>query len=235
MAATAMTARLAARRRDVTSPLPRAPEAVVFDMDGLILDTEALYRDAILAAGRAQGVEVEPAIYLGIVGMPSAASRVWVAERLAGVDMDRLWDDTRAFFHDAADRGIPLKSGAVALLDRLDELGLPRAIATSSRHANVERHLGQHDLAKRFTTIVAREDYAEGKPAPDPFATAAARLGKAPNACLALEDSLNGVRSAAAAGLMTVMVPDLIRPEPADCALCVAVARDLDEVRSWLA
>lgn len=218
----------------VASPLPRFPEAVVFDMDGLILDTEALYRDAILAAGAAQGVVVEPAIYLGIVGMPSAASRVWVGERLANVDLDRLWRDTRDYFHDAADRGIPLKPGVAALLDKLDDLGLPRAIATSSRHANVDRHLGQHDLARRFTTIVAREDYAEGKPAPDPFATAAARLGKPPETCLALEDSLNGVRSAAAAGLMTVMVPDLITPAPADCALCVAVARDLDEVRSWL-
>lgn len=218
----------------VVSPLPRFPEAVVFDMDGLILDTEALYRDAIIAAGAAQGVVVEPAIYLGIVGMPSAASRVWVGERLANVDLDRLWRDTRDVFHAAADRGIPLKPGVAALLDKLDDLGLPRAIATSSRHANVDRHLGQHDLARRFTTIVAREDYAEGKPAPDPFATAAARLGKAPETCLALEDSLNGVRSAAAAGLMTVMVPDLITPAPADCALCVAVARDLDEVRSWL-
>lgn len=217
----------------MTSPLPRRPEAVVFDMDGLILDTEALYRDAILAAGAAQGVVVEPAVYLGIVGMPSAASRGYVAERMPGVDMERLWDDTRRFFHEAADRGIPLKPGVVALIDRLDELGLPRAVATSSRRVHVDRHLGQHDLARRFTTIVAREDYAEGKPAPDPFATAARRLGVAPAACLALEDSLNGVRSAAAAGLMTVMVPDLIEPAPGDCDLCVAVARDLDVVRGW--
>lgn len=216
------------------SPLPRVPEAVVFDMDGVILDTEVIYRDAILAAGALQGMEVPPAIYLAIVGMPSAASHSFVADALGHlIDTDRLWDDTRRIFHDIADRGIPLKPGILALLDRLDQLGLPRAIATSSRHGNVNRHLGPHDLLDRFTTIVAREDYADGKPSPDPFLTAAARLGKAPGLCLALEDSLNGVRSASTAGLMTVMVPDLITPAPADCALCVAVARDLDEVRGW--
>lgn len=216
------------------SPLPRRPAAVVFDMDGVILDTEVIYRDAILEAGALQGVVIAPAIYLAIVGMPSAASRDLVAAALGhAMDVERLWADTRRIFHAIADRGIPLKPGIGALLDRLDELRLPRAIATSSRRANVDRHLGPHDLLGRFDTVVAREDYVAGKPAPDPFLTAAARLATAPAACLALEDSLNGVRSAATAGLMTVMVPDLIQPEPADCALCVAVARDLDEVRGW--
>jgi HAD superfamily hydrolase (TIGR01509 family) len=218
------------------SPLPRRPAAVVFDMDGVLIDTETIYRDAIVAAGAAQGVSVPAAVYLGIVGMPSAASRLYVAERLPGIDIDRLWDDARRRFQAAADRGVALKPGVVGVLDRLDALGLPRAVATSSRRATVEHHLGhQHGLLGRFSAIVAREDYAAGKPAPDPFLAAAAALGVAPAACLALEDSRNGIRSAAAAGLMTVMVPDLIAPDAADRALLVAVARDLDEVAGWLA
>jgi beta-phosphoglucomutase-like phosphatase (HAD superfamily) len=82
--------------------------------------------------------------------------------------------------------------------------------------------------------VVAAGDYAQGKPAPDPFLLAAARLGVAPGLCLALEDSHNGVRSAAAAGTMTVMVPDLLEPTPEIAALAFAVLPDLHAVRRLL-
>ena len=106
--------------------------------------------------------------------------------------------------------GVALKAGVVELLDHLDALGLPAAIATSSNPAMVERNLAQHGLTGRFKAIVARGDYEHGKPAPDPFLKAAERLGVAPEHCLALEDSHNGVRAAHAAGMMTIMVPDML-------------------------
>ncbi len=83
----------------------------------------------------------------------------------------------------------------------------------------------------RFDQIICRGDYENGKPAPDPFLTAAERLGVQPRLCLALEDSHVGVRSASAAGMMTVMVPDLLEPTEALRAQCVLVARDLHQVR----
>ncbi len=83
----------------------------------------------------------------------------------------------------------------------------------------------------RFDEIICRGDYEKGKPAPDPFLKAAERLGVEPRLCLALEDSHVGVRSASAAGMMTVMVPDLLEPTEEVCALCVLVARDLHQVR----
>lgn len=88
-----------------------------------------------------------------------------------------------------------------------------------------------HSLMGRFDEIICRDDYEKGKPAPDPFLKAAARLGVEPRLCLALEDSHIGIRSASAAGMMTVMVPDLLEPTEDIRTLCVFVARDLHEVR----
>jgi HAD superfamily hydrolase (TIGR01509 family) len=129
-----------------------------------------------------------------------------------------------------ADSELALKPGVLELLDVLDAHGLPRAIATSSSHRTVQHHLGQHGLAARFPTVVAKGDYVLSKPAPDPFLKAAERLGVDPADCLALEDSLNGVRSAAAAGMMTVMVPDLVAPTADVRALCCLVAQSLVEL-----
>jgi HAD superfamily hydrolase (TIGR01509 family) len=130
-----------------------------------------------------------------------------------------------------AETRLALKPGAVELLDTLDELRLPRAIATSSAHRTVQHHLAAHDLAGRFDAIVGAGDYAFGKPAPDPYLRAAERLGVEPASCLALEDSHNGVRSASTAGMMTIMVPDLLEPTEEVRRLCHLVVPDLHEVR----
>ncbi|HWF00452.1 MAG TPA: HAD family hydrolase, partial [Caulobacteraceae bacterium] len=130
---------------------------------------------------------------------------------------------------------LELKAGVVELLDYLELEAIPRAVATSSGHGSVERQLRPLGLVERFGAIVARSDYANGKPSPDPFLTAAARLGVAPEACLALEDSHNGVRAATAAGMMTIMVPDLLAATQEMRQLCVAIADTLHEVRDLLA
>ena len=98
----------------------------------------------------------------------------------------------------------------------------------------MEAHLGRSGIIPRFHAVVARGDYARGKPNPDPFLTAAARLGISPEDCLALEDSHNGVRAASSAGMMTVMVPDLLDATEEMQALCVQIARDLHEVERWI-
>jgi beta-phosphoglucomutase-like phosphatase (HAD superfamily) len=90
-------------------------------------------------------------------------------------------------------------------------------------------HLGHHGLVERFSTIVARGDYTQGKPHPEPFLTAAARLGVDPRACLALEDSHNGVRAAHAAGMQVVMVPDMLEPTEEMRGLCAHIADSLHE------
>jgi HAD superfamily hydrolase (TIGR01509 family) len=211
--------------------LPRPPSAVVFDMDGLLFDTEALWQEGLLAAATEAGFEVPGEVYDGSIGVRRSQCgdlfRSHLGEDFGFEDFHASW---RRHFWRVAEGRPAMKPGVPELLDLLDQLALPRAIATSSSRASVDRHLASNGLTDRFETIVCRGDYAAGKPAPDPFLKAAERLGVAPWLCLALEDSHIGVRSAAAAGMMTVMAPDLMAPTDDIRALGVLVVRDLYEV-----
>jgi beta-phosphoglucomutase-like phosphatase (HAD superfamily) len=213
--------------------LPRAPAAVVFDMDGLLLDTETLYQEAIVLAAAEGGQEVAQEVFNRTVGLPWAQSRTLLLSHFGETfPVDEFQAAWVRHFWVIAEARLELKPGALELLDTLDQLALPRAIATSSSPRTVERHLTTHDLLGRFNEIVGHGDYERGKPAPDPFLKAAERLGVEPWACLALEDSHNGIRAASAAGMMTVMVPDLLEPTDEIRGLCTFVARSLHEVRS---
>lgn len=216
-------------------PLPRMPVAVVFDMDGLLFNTELLYQAAAALAAAEGGHDISSGIIDRLIGVPWLAGRVLLLEHFgqgfAVEEFEAAW--LRHFWLIAEDR-LALKPGVLELLDTLDELRLPRAIATSSSHRTVQHHLAAHGLDERFHVIVGSGDYVAGKPAPDPFLKAAERLGADPRLCLALEDSHNGVRSAAAAGMMTIMVPDLLAPTDDIRALCAAVANDLHAVRELI-
>lgn len=216
--------------------LPRQVKAVVFDMDGLLFDSESVYRDAMIATAADLGLEMPPELFLKLVGLPWAANvSMLQAHYGPAFDPEGFRQEATRRFHIVADAEICLKAGVVEILDELDVLGLPRAVATSSMHRTVQHHLGQHDLLGRFHALVAQGDYARGKPAPDPFLTAAERLAVDPADCLALEDSHNGVRAAHAAGMMTIMVPDLLDATEEMQTLCIRIAHDLHEVRELLA
>lgn len=211
--------------------LPYRPSAVIFDMDGLLFDTEALWQEALLSAAAEGGREIPDEIYNKSIGVRRS--------QCGGLFLSHFGEDFRfEDFHATwvrhfwliAESKHTLKPGVAELLEILDQLRLPRAIATSSSRTSVERHLTSHGLMDRFDQIICRGDYENGKPAPDPFLRAAERLGVEPRLCLALEDSHVGVRSASAAGTMTVMVPDLLEPTEELGALCVLVARDLHQV-----
>ncbi|HEY5410483.1 MAG TPA: HAD family phosphatase [Caulobacteraceae bacterium] len=216
--------------------LPRTVRAVVFDMDGLLVDTETVSREAMTLAARGMGYELPHDVFIKQVGISFAASGAILAEHFGpAFDVAGFQAESTRRFRAQGELGVALKAGVVELLDFLDSISLPRAIATSSPHQDVERHLGRHGLRERFDTVVAGGDYTRSKPFPDPFLTAAERLGVEPGHCLALEDSHNGVRAAHAAGMMAVMVPDLLEPTQEMHELCVRIIESLHEVRGLIA
>ena len=211
--------------------LPHAPRAVVFDMDGLLFDTEAIYQKAILSAASEAGHDMPASVFQRLLGSPWVASRTMLIDHYGeAFDIDALWAAWMRNFETLITDRQFMKPGVTELLDTLDALGILTAIATSSSQATVRRHLATHGLSDRFGHIVGHGDYARGKPAPDPFLLAAKRLGVLPTDCIALEDSHNGVRSAAAAGMMTIMVPDMLPATDDIAALCVGVADSLHQV-----
>jgi HAD superfamily hydrolase (TIGR01509 family) len=212
--------------------LPRPVRAVVFDMDGLLFDSEKLHARAALTAAKEIGCELDMEVFRRLLGT-TEARRILLAHYGDSYPFDALRAAWGRQFKLLAATELELKPGALDLLDLLDELGLPRAIATSSSHAAARSHLALHGLPERFHAVVAFGDYAASKPAADPFLKAAERLAVDPRDCLALEDSHNGIRAASAAGMMAIMVPDLIEPTEEIQRLCF-VMRSLHDVRTLI-
>jgi HAD superfamily hydrolase (TIGR01509 family) len=215
---------------------PRPVRAVVFDMDGLLVDTEVMVFRAMQRAAGHIGGEMPFGTFQRMVGLTHASSDLILMEHFGeGFDLDAWSAAVSAHFREEVTAGIALKAGVLEILDHLDLAGLPRAIATSSSLQAVQQSLGPHSLVDRFHALITRDVQTRGKPHPEPFLKAAHALGVDPADCLALEDSHNGVRAASAAGMMTVMVPDMLDPTEEMETLCVRIARDLHEVRELLA
>jgi HAD superfamily hydrolase (TIGR01509 family) len=215
--------------------LPRPAKAVVFDMDGLLLDSEVIYCEALTATAAEMGADLPDHVIKRMIGHTWPGSAAVLRDHFGeGFDTDALRTRSVELFYEVADAGIALKAGVVEILDCLDRRGLPRAVVTSSRRKEAEHHLGQHGLLERFDFILANGEYPAPKPDPAPYRAAAERLGLEPAQVLALEDSHNGVRAAARAGMMTIMVPDILGPTEEMHELCIRIARDLHEVRELL-
>jgi HAD superfamily hydrolase (TIGR01509 family) len=205
--------------------------AVLFDMDGLLIDTEAVYIDALQAAAVAMGLEMPIAFCHSMIGIPGPVCDGMIRDFYGpGFAFEAFSDHFDEHARRAFEAGVPLKAGAVELLDFLAACGLPLGIATSSSRATVARYLGRAGLLDRFKAIATRDDVGRGKPHPDVYLEAARRLGVPPANCIAFEDSNAGLTAAHAAGTMAIMVPDIVQPTDEVRAKCLHVAADLHAV-----
>ena len=211
-------------------------KGVIFDMDGVILDSEKLYVRFWCEAGRFYGFPMEEKHALSIRSM----ARQLASEKLRGIFGSSFdYDAVRSKRVELMDKyveenGIELKDGAEDLLMYLKENGYRIALATATPPDRAEKYLKAHDLYKYFDVTVSASMVSLGKPAPDIYLLAAEMLGLSAQSCLALEDSPNGIRSASSAGCVTVMVPDLDLPNDDILTLLHSVANGLCDVKRIL-
>jgi len=207
-------------------------DAVIFDMDGLIFDTERPIRQVILDATLAVGFEMPEAFYQTMIGVPGPECDALIKSHFGpGFPFEIFEGACRSEIARVLGEGVAVKPGAAELLGELHARQVPIALATSSGREHAERHLGAADLRRFFSAVATRNDVSRGKPHPDLFLKAANDLRVAPERCLVLEDSHNGVRAAHAAGCRPIMVPDLLEATDEMRSLCVLIASDLHEVR----
>jgi HAD superfamily hydrolase (TIGR01509 family) len=196
-------------------PLSRPPAAVLFDMDGLLLDSERVALGIMAACARELGLVWNAEVGLRIIGRNVDDSNRILREHYGN---DARLDALPAAFRARYDRhiddhAIPHKPGVTALLDLLDAHGIARAVATSTQRERAARKLERNGLLRRFDALVGGDEVARGKPAPDIFLAAARALDVPPSVCLVLEDSNSGARAALAAHMAVVVVPDLLEPD----------------------
>lgn len=220
------------------APRPgRRPAAVIFDMDGLMLDTEPLAARAWTDAAAILGVAFDHAVTARLIGrnFPDCVALIR-AHHGEDYPVDALMQAWHGAYDDIVEReGIALKAGLLELLAWLDAEAIPRAVATSTRRTRAQAKLERTALAHRFPTLVGGDEIARGKPAPDIFVAAATLLGIAPAECIVLEDSEPGIRGALAAGMAPILVPDGVAPSRELLALDPLVLPSLGAVRSLLA
>ena len=206
--------------------------AAVFDMDGLLLDSERPIRDAWLSAAAELGAPLTQADYLGVVGRNERESDALLLDVFGG-DAALLGATRRRADALIAERfgaaPFDVKPGALRLLRALRVAAIPCAVASSTAHREVERRLERAGLLAFFDAVCGGDEVARGKPEPDLYRLAVERLRVDARGCVAFEDSNYGARAALAAGLAVVVVPDLKPAEPQWQARCLAVLGSLED------
>jgi beta-phosphoglucomutase-like phosphatase (HAD superfamily) len=217
--------------------LSNFPKAILFDMDGLMLDSEPIYHAAWHRAALDLGYAIDEERYLALVGHSNdEADRLMLDMLGADFPLERFKLAWNQHWHQhVAQQGIARKAGIDALLDFVDQAKLVKAVGTSCDRNKAHISLEAAHLYHRFETIIT-VDHAGGigKPAPDIFQLAAQTLGVDPADCLVLEDSNAGVQAAIAAGIPVIMVPDLQTPSETSQTQALGIVSSLTDVLTLL-
>jgi HAD superfamily hydrolase (TIGR01509 family) len=207
----------------------RTFKGIIFDMDGLMFDTEPIYRKSMQQAAVELGYDIDDQLQNRLFGRSISDWRTTLIQ-IFGENYPQFSKRRRQIWEQHVQEvGVTQKPGLVDLLNQLDEDNLPKGIATSSTRPDALLCLGE--LAERFEVIVTGDEVKQGKPAPDIFLLAAQRLALSPQHCLVLEDSESGAHAALAADMSVIIVPDLNPPSSELVAQVHRVCSSLHGVR----
>ena len=210
-------------------------KTVIFDMDGLMFDSERLCIRAYDYAGEKYGVGKLGYLVLETLGMNHAASQpIWkkyLGENYDAAGIRRYVDEFYEDFH--KNSKMPVKKGLYRLVEYLSTHGYDMAVASSTSTKTVIANLEEAQIRQYFKVVIGGDQLKASKPAPDIYLMACECLGRSPSECYALEDSRNGVLSDAALDCMTIMVPDIWQPDDEFLNHVHKKFEDLDEVRDY--
>ena len=209
-------------------------EGVIFDLDGLMFDTEPVWLDAWVPALESVGVEYHAELAAATRGTSGKSLDAVINRYLPNVDAALVREKLGEAALDIMAAGVPKKPGLDELLAFLEEQGLPLAVASSSSLDFINMHLRKGDVRKYFSKIVSGANIEHPKPEPDIFLMAAKAIGVEPAHTLVLEDSNAGVSAGVAGGFITVMVPDMDAPTDEVRATVSHICKDLYEVRELI-
>jgi HAD superfamily hydrolase (TIGR01509 family) len=208
-----------------------SPKAVIFDMDGVIFDTERLARELWEKVFADYGYTLTDDCFKSVIGR-TIEDTMQIFEDAFGHDIpiQEMDEKQEALYQDYINKPLPFKPGVFELIAYLDAHNLPKAVGSSTYTDQVKGILARNDILQHFQAVVGGDEVKQGKPCPDIFLKAAEQLGVAPKDCLVLEDSENGIKAANNAGIPVLMIPDLIPPEDIAPAAHFSVVQSLGEV-----
>jgi len=211
-------------------------KAVVFDMDGVIFDSERCIMETWIVLAEKYGIKGIEDVFLACTGTNAAKTRQICLDAY-GEDFpyEKYESESMKMYHEKYDGGrLPIKPGVFELLDYLKSIGVKIALASSTRRESVIRELTEGGVIKYFDEIVAGDMVSKSKPDPQIYLKACEAIGVAPEDCYAIEDSYNGIRSAAAGKLRPIMIPDLRPADDEMKMLSEAVLDTLNDVVTYL-
>lgn len=210
-------------------------KAIVFDMDGVIFDSERIAFHCWEKVGRRYGLSNIWETYMKVIGVNEAETKAVVLKTYGkDFDYEKFSAETSMLFHEIADRtGLPVKKGVRELLSYLKDKQISLGLASSTAQATVEAELKQAGLYHYFSIVVGGDLLKHSKPEPDIYLMACEKMGVAPGDAYAIEDSYNGIRSAYTAGMSPIMVPDMLEATEEMRLKSVVVLKDLLQVKNW--
>lgn len=211
-------------------------KAFIFDMDGVIFDSERLYLDCCVEIAETLGMDHIVEAVHRCIGVTTDVTRMILMETYRDRELvDRFRDLSVALVRERIEAGLlKMKPGVRQLLDDLQAAGCRIALASSTQTDIVEKELSDAGLRDYFSAVVGGDRAKRSKPNPDIFLVAAGLLGEEPENCIVIEDSFNGIRAAKAAGMTAVMVPDQLEPDEEIRTLADLVLPSLLDVKEWI-